>query len=143
MKKMLDQNIYTVGDSITCPEGSGEPIVQYLNGLFSRIASKVIAVGEPVDWLVVKSRDLMDITFSSQNFFEGKLEEALRNVARQEQKISVMKYHCTGHLGTSSNKSIEAWIRGNLKSEFRPNYLNEPNLGLSFVGYHLDMRQSS
>jgi hypothetical protein len=140
---MPDQNIYTVGYGVRCPDGSGEPIAKYLNGLFSRIASQVIAVREPVDWLVVKSEDLLDITFGSQNFFEGKLEEALRNIARPEQKISVMKDYSIGHIGTRSNKPIEEWIQGKLKENFRPNYLNEPNLGLSFVGYHLDMRQSS
>ena len=137
---MKRQNIYTISDEAYCPEGSGEPIKQYLQETFGRIASQIIAVGEPVDWLVIKSRSLDDVVNGSQNFFEEMFEKELQSSAKPGQKVSVVRYHGITHGGAISQKNILEWIERRLKEDFEPHYLNEVNLGLSFVGYHLDMK---
>jgi hypothetical protein len=138
---MLEQDIYTVEDTVRCPEVEGEPIREYLRETFSRLAPKVISVGLPIDWLVVKSSGLGSVVTGSQNFFDKMFEEALRPIVKPPQRISVIKNEGIICGGAISNKDIEEWIRGRLGKDFKANYLNDPDLSFyGFVGYHLDMR---
>jgi hypothetical protein len=138
---MTIQNIYTISDRTYCPEGSGEPIRQYLQEAFGRIAPQVVAVGVPVDWLVIKSDSLDSVVNGSQSFFDKMFEDALQSAAGSKQKVSVVRHHGITCGGAISEADILEWIKKRLGKDFEPNYLNEPNLGLNFVGYHLNMRQ--
>jgi len=136
---MRPQNIYTVKDSVECLPGSGEPITKYLDGLFSRVSSEVAKLKEPVDWLVVNSGSLNEVSFYSQDMFEERLESALRV---HDPKISVIRCHATSFGGAISNKNISKWIEKRLDQEnVQLNYLNPTDLELSFVGYHLDVER--
>lgn len=138
---MKIQNIFTVDDRVYCPGGEGEIIRKYLVGVFSRIAPQVIRAGNPVDWLVVKSSTLGDVTWSSQNFFEEMLEKALRE---HDKTISVVREHSIVHFGATSCESVDDWIKKMLQQEnIQVNYLNQPDLDLGFVGYHLGRKASS
>ena len=135
IKVMSHQHIYTVEDRVYCPEGSGEVVITYLDGLFARIAPQVVRVRRPVDWLIVKSDNLGDVTFGSQDFFEGRLEKALREHNAQ---ISVITGHSHGVGGALSNIDVENWIREILQDkEVTFTYLNPLFLETMFVGYHL------
>jgi hypothetical protein len=131
------QNIYTVSDNVICPVGEGEVINNYLEGVFSRIASKVVSLGQPVDWLVVKSDDLDDVCFSSQNFFEERLEKKLKE---HNPDISVVRSHSQENGGHIPNNTIKEWIGKHIEEkDISFNYFNDPNLDVCFVGYHLNM----
>jgi hypothetical protein len=133
-----EQNIYTVSDSVHCPYGEGEIITNYLNDLFTRVSSDIVKLGQPVDWLIVKSDSLEDVTFSSHSFFEELLEKKLKE---HDKDISVLKGHSRAFGGAIGNHTIREWIYDTLnpKKLLDLNYLNNPWLKTSFVGYHLDM----
>jgi hypothetical protein len=137
------QNIYTISDYFICPEGEGEGIVHnYLEGLFSRLSNRIISLNKPVDWLVVKSDSLEDVTFSSSGFFEEMLESKLQE---NNSNFLVFRYHAIGAGGNISNANIEKWVYEhiNMQEEQHLVYLNNPYLNKGFVGYHLDMRNLS
>jgi hypothetical protein len=137
---MNTQNILTLVDRTECPYGKGNVIENYLQGIFTRLAPKVTSSEQPVDWLVIQSENLCDVTYCSHNFFESRLEEALKSAAKPEQKIEVIKSHARGLCGSISDKDVERWMKGHLNTDFQINYLNSSFIGAAIVGYHLDMR---
>ena len=137
---MIKQNIYTFEYDVYCLHDDQKSIIKYLQEAFNHIASRVVSVKVPVDWLVVKSDSLLDIIWGSQYLFEEKFEKDLKS--QTSDKVHVYRKHSTFHAGSISNDDIEEWIKERLKQDFEPNYLNEPNLGTSFIGYHLKIEKS-
>ncbi len=142
---MKYQYVYTVEDYTICPPGEGQPVLDYLSRVFSSVAPKVMSTGRSVDWLIVKSEDLCDVTFSSISNFEGMLDAALKEC---HPKISVVKNHSFGLGGAISYQSIEEHIEecigksvGLVSLDNGLRYLNTMNLGNAVVCYHLDMRE--
>ncbi len=144
---MKYQYIYTVEDYTVCPYGEGQPILDYLGRVFSSVAPKVMSAGErePVDWLIVKSGSLFNVTFSSMGDFEDMLEAALKEC---HPKISVVQKDSFGLAGAISYQSIEKSIErrigksGGLASwDNGLRFLNRMDLGNGVVCYHLDMRE--
>lgn len=142
---MKYQYIYTVEDYTVCPLGKGQPVLDYLSQVFSSVAPKVMHIEKSVDWLIVKSESLWDVTFSSMSHFDGMLDAALKEC---NPKISVVKNHSFGQGGAISYQSIEECIverigkSGGLASwDNGLRFLNRMDLGNGVVCYHLDMRE--
>ncbi|MBT4174355.1 hypothetical protein HOC80_04100 [archaeon] len=135
---MTTQNIYVVRDGVFCPDGANGR--EYLDGLFARVASQVAAVGDPVDWLVIMSRNLDEFIIPNQNFFYDMLEETMQSAVTSEQSVSLVRGHGFTCGGKISERDLYDRIEEILGQEFEPNHLNDSRIRSSFVAYHLDMR---
>jgi hypothetical protein len=128
-------NVLVVKDSIDCPEGEGELIKNYLFGVFNRVSKKVAEINPSrLDLLVIKSDSLVDVTFSSQCFFEDYLNKSLAEVGRKE---SCPKHTGHGSIGSVKDSDLIKYVkRCSNTPSVELNFLSNENIGICNVAYY-------
>ena len=132
------QNVFTVVDEARCLNSTSEGVLNYLDGVYRRASRKVSNISEPIDWLLVNSDDLFGVVNSSQDYFEGRLEMALKGGLRRS--VNVVKDHGMIFEGRVERKDIEEHILGKLKEGADFNYLNSLCPGPYVSLFRLNMR---
>jgi hypothetical protein len=128
-------NVLVVSDSVDCPEGEGELIKNYLFCVFNRVSKKVAEINpSKLDLLVIKSDSLVNVTFSSQCFFEDYLNKSLAEVGRKE---SCLKNTGYGSMGSVKDSDLIKYVKSHSNvSSVELNFLSNERPGICTVSYY-------